>query len=142
MGIPQVKKKLLRSGRRCMDITKINLKGKGWYEVKCINLAQDGDKWPALVNTRMNYSFEWNSRHLLSSEGALYTTDLVIRLSHYDLFSVSWIKLFHSLFLKILFNIIVLSTPRSPKQLFQIYELNNVGSSILTFWSRNFTFKF
>jgi hypothetical protein len=37
-----------------MDNIKIDLREIGWDDVEWIGLAQDSDKWRALVNTVMN----------------------------------------------------------------------------------------
>jgi hypothetical protein len=36
------------------DNIKMDLKEIAWEDVQCINLAQDGDKWRAVVNMVMN----------------------------------------------------------------------------------------
>jgi hypothetical protein len=43
-----------RPRRRWVDIIKMNLREIGWNGKDCIDLAQDRDKWRALVNTVMN----------------------------------------------------------------------------------------
>jgi hypothetical protein len=37
-----------------VDSIKIDLREIGWDGIDCIDLAQDKDKWTALVNTVMN----------------------------------------------------------------------------------------
>jgi hypothetical protein len=53
VGKPEGKRPLGRPRRRWEDI-RMDLRGKGWGDMDCIDLAQDGDQWRALVNTVMN----------------------------------------------------------------------------------------
>jgi hypothetical protein len=46
--------KLGRPRRRGEDNIKMDLREIGWGGMDCIDLAQDGDHWRALVNTVMN----------------------------------------------------------------------------------------
>jgi hypothetical protein len=43
-----------RPRRRCEDNIKMDLRGIGFGDVDWINLAQDRDRWRALVNMIMN----------------------------------------------------------------------------------------
>jgi hypothetical protein len=54
VGKPEGKKSLGRPRRRWMDNIKIDLGEIGWDGVDWIGLAQDRDKWRALVNSLMN----------------------------------------------------------------------------------------
>jgi hypothetical protein len=45
---------------------KIDLREIGWDGVDWIDLAQDGDKWRALVNTVMNLGVPYNAGKSLS----------------------------------------------------------------------------
>jgi hypothetical protein len=54
MGKPQGKRPLRRSRRRWVDGIRIDLREIGWGSVDWIRLAQDRDRWRALVNTMMN----------------------------------------------------------------------------------------
>jgi hypothetical protein len=54
VGKSERKRPLGRSSRRCVDNIKIDLLEKGWGGVDWICLAQDRDKWRALVNGVMN----------------------------------------------------------------------------------------
>jgi hypothetical protein len=49
------KKPLGRPRYRCVDNIKMNLLEIGWGGVDWIGLAQDRDKWRALVNSVMNF---------------------------------------------------------------------------------------
>jgi hypothetical protein len=53
-GKPQGKIPLGRPRRRWMDNIKMDLGEVGWGDVDWIGLAQDRDKWRALVNAVMN----------------------------------------------------------------------------------------
>jgi hypothetical protein len=53
-GKPEGERLLRRPSRRRVDDTKLDLRNIGWDGMDWINLAQDSDKWRALVNTVMN----------------------------------------------------------------------------------------
>jgi hypothetical protein len=48
------KRPLGRPIRRWVDNIKMDLRAIGWDDVDCIDMAQDRDKWKALVNTVLN----------------------------------------------------------------------------------------
>jgi hypothetical protein len=54
MGKPEGKRLLGRPRRRWEDGIRIDLREIGWGSVDWIQLAQDRDRWQALVNTVMN----------------------------------------------------------------------------------------
>jgi hypothetical protein len=54
VGKPKGRRPLGRPRRRWVDNIKIDLREMGWDGVDGIDLAQDRDKWRALVNTAMN----------------------------------------------------------------------------------------
>jgi hypothetical protein len=54
MGKPEGKRPLERSRRRWEDGIKMDLREIGWGGVEWIHLAQDRDRWRALVNAVMN----------------------------------------------------------------------------------------
>jgi hypothetical protein len=54
MGKLEGKIPLGRPRRRWVDNIKIDLRERGWDGIDRINLAQDRNKWRALVNTVMN----------------------------------------------------------------------------------------
>jgi hypothetical protein len=54
VGKPEGMRPLGRPRRRWMDNIKIGVLGVGWSGVDWIGLAQDRDKWRALVNAVMN----------------------------------------------------------------------------------------
>jgi hypothetical protein len=54
MGKPEGKRPLERSRRRWEDGIRIDLREIGWGNVDWIQLAQDRDRWRAVVNTVMN----------------------------------------------------------------------------------------
>jgi hypothetical protein len=53
VGKPERKKPLGRPRCRWMDSIKMNLRGTVWDGMDWIDLAQDRDRWRALVNTEM-----------------------------------------------------------------------------------------
>jgi hypothetical protein len=55
-----------------VDNTKMDLVEVQWGDVDWIGLAQDGDKWRALVNSALNLRVPWNAGKLSS---VLTTTD-------------------------------------------------------------------
>ena len=54
MGKPEGTKSLERPRRRCEDNIKMDLREVGWADMDWINLAQDRDRWRALVSAVMN----------------------------------------------------------------------------------------
>jgi hypothetical protein len=54
VGMPEGKRSLGRPRRRWVNNIKIDLLEIGWGGVDWIGLAQDRDKWRALVNAVMN----------------------------------------------------------------------------------------
>jgi hypothetical protein len=54
VGKPEGKRPLRRPRRRCVDNIKMALLEIGWGGVDWIGLAQDRNKWRALVNAVMN----------------------------------------------------------------------------------------
>jgi hypothetical protein len=54
VGRPEGRRPLGRSRRRREDNIKMDLKEIGFGDVDWIDLAQDRDRWRALVNTVMN----------------------------------------------------------------------------------------
>jgi len=55
LGRPEGKRPLARPRRRWEDNNKINLQELGWGGVDWIELAQDEDRWLALMNAVMNF---------------------------------------------------------------------------------------
>jgi hypothetical protein len=54
VGEPEGKRPLGRPRHRLMDNIKMKLREIGWDGMDWIDLAQDRDRWRALVNTVMN----------------------------------------------------------------------------------------
>jgi hypothetical protein len=54
MGKPEGKRPLGRPRRRWEDVIRMELRVIGWGSTDWIQLAQDRDRWRALVNTVMN----------------------------------------------------------------------------------------
>jgi hypothetical protein len=54
VGKPEGKRPLRLPRRRWVDNIKIDLREMGWGRMDWIDLAQDRDRWRALVNTVMN----------------------------------------------------------------------------------------
>ena len=54
MGKPEGKKPLGRSRRRWEDNIKMDLREGRWWGMDCIELAEDSDRFRAVVNTVMN----------------------------------------------------------------------------------------
>jgi hypothetical protein len=53
VGKPEGKRPLGRPKRRWEDRIKMDLRESGWGGVECIHLAQDRDRWRAVVNAVM-----------------------------------------------------------------------------------------
>jgi hypothetical protein len=54
VGRPEGRRPLGRPRRRWEDNIEMDLREIGFGDVDCIDLAQDRDRWRALVNTLMN----------------------------------------------------------------------------------------
>jgi hypothetical protein len=54
VGKREGKRQLGRPGRRWVDGIKIDIREIGWAGVEWIHLAQDRDRWRAVVNAVMN----------------------------------------------------------------------------------------
>jgi hypothetical protein len=54
MGEPEGKRPLGRPRRRWVDNIKMDLLERGWGGVDWVGLAEDRDRWRALVNAAMN----------------------------------------------------------------------------------------
>jgi hypothetical protein len=54
VGRPEGKRQLARSGRRCEDNIKMDLRKKRFGGVDWIHLTWDRDRWRNVVNTVMN----------------------------------------------------------------------------------------
>jgi hypothetical protein len=54
VGKPEGRRPLGRPRRKWVDNIKTDLLEIGWVGVDCIGLAQDRDRWRALVNAVMN----------------------------------------------------------------------------------------
>jgi len=54
VGKPEGKKPLGRPRHRWENNIKVDLQEKGWDDIRWNNLAQDRDRWRALVNAKMN----------------------------------------------------------------------------------------
>jgi hypothetical protein len=54
VGKPEGRRPLGRPRRRWEDNIKMDLREVGWGDMDWINLAQDRDRWRALVNAVMN----------------------------------------------------------------------------------------
>jgi hypothetical protein len=65
-GKPEGKRPLGRPRRRWVDNTKMDLREIGRDSMEWIDLAQDRDKWRALVNTVMNLRVQQNTGKFLS----------------------------------------------------------------------------
>jgi hypothetical protein len=54
VGMPEGKRPLERPRRRWVDNIKMDITEIGWDGVDWIDMAQDRDRWRALVNTVLN----------------------------------------------------------------------------------------
>jgi hypothetical protein len=57
VGKPEGRRPLGRPRRRCLDNIRTNLVEVRWGDVEWIGLAQDRDRWRALVNSVLNFGF-------------------------------------------------------------------------------------
>jgi hypothetical protein len=67
VGKSEGKIPLGRPRRRWEDSTKIDLQAAGCEGMDWIDLAQDGDRWRALVNAVMNLRVPYNEGNFLTS---------------------------------------------------------------------------
>jgi hypothetical protein len=66
IGKPEGERPLGRPRRRCVDNIRMDLGDIGWGGMEWIGLAQDKDKWRALVNSAVNLGFRKNAGKLSS----------------------------------------------------------------------------
>jgi hypothetical protein len=69
VGKPEGSRRLERPRRRWEDNIKMDLREVGWGGMEWINLAQDRDRWWALVSAVINLRLPWNVGSFLSSLG-------------------------------------------------------------------------
>jgi hypothetical protein len=67
VGKPEEKRPLGRPRRRWVDNINMDLREIGWGDMDWIDLAEDRDKWRALVNKVMNLRVPYNAGNFLSS---------------------------------------------------------------------------
>jgi hypothetical protein len=61
VGKPERKRPLGRPRRRWVDNIRMDLGEVGWGDVDWIDLAQDRNRWRALVNSVLNLRVPWNA---------------------------------------------------------------------------------
>jgi hypothetical protein len=66
VGKPEGKRPLGRPRRRWVDNIKMDLGEVGWGDVNWIGLAQDRNRWRAVVNSVLNLLVLWNAGKLSS----------------------------------------------------------------------------
>jgi hypothetical protein len=66
VGKPEGKRPLGRSRHRWLDNVRMDLVEVGWGDVDWIGLAQDRDRWRALVNLVLNLRIPYNAGKLSS----------------------------------------------------------------------------
>jgi hypothetical protein len=57
VGKPEGKRSLRKPKRRWVDNIEMDLRDVGWCDIDWIDLAEDKDRWRALLNTVMNLQF-------------------------------------------------------------------------------------
>jgi hypothetical protein len=60
VGNPEGKRPLGRPTRRWVDNIRMDLGEVGWGDMDCIGLAQDRNRWRAVVNSVLNLRVPWN----------------------------------------------------------------------------------
>jgi hypothetical protein len=76
VGKPEGKRPLGRPRRRWLDNIRMGLAEVGWGDVDWIGLAQDRDRWRALVNSVLNHNYRV-SKQLVASRVVLSSMELV-----------------------------------------------------------------
>jgi hypothetical protein len=66
VGKPEGKRPLGRPRRKWLDNISIDLGEVGWGDMDSIGLAQDRNRWRALVNSVLNLRVPWNAGKLSS----------------------------------------------------------------------------
>jgi hypothetical protein len=66
VGKPEGKRPLGRPRRRWKDNIRMDLAEVGWGDVDWIGMAQDRNRWRALVNSVLNLRDKWNAEKLLN----------------------------------------------------------------------------
>jgi hypothetical protein len=66
VGKPEGKRLLGRPRRRWVDNIRMDLGEVGWSDMDWIDLAQDRNRWRALVNSVLNLRVPWNAGKLSS----------------------------------------------------------------------------
>jgi hypothetical protein len=89
VGKPEGRRPLGRPRRRWADNIKMDLREIGWDHMDCIHLAQDRDRWRALVDTVMNLVFYKMLRKFLNSRT---TGDFLRRVQHHGI-SISLVSM-------------------------------------------------
>jgi hypothetical protein len=85
VGKPEGNRSLGRPRRRWVDNIRMDIWEVGWGDVDWIGLAQDRNRWRALVNSVLNLSVPWNAGNVssgltssgLSSSAQLHTVSYV-----------------------------------------------------------------
>jgi hypothetical protein len=93
VGKPEGRRPVGRPRRRWLDNIRMDLVGVGWSDVDWIGLAQDRDRWGALVNSALNLRVPQNTGKLWSVQT---TGDLS---SSAQLHGVSYLDNRHSCYL-------------------------------------------
>jgi len=75
VGKSEGKRPLERPRRRWEDNIKMDLQEVGWGGMDWIELAQDRDRWRALVNAVMNLRVTYEGWNFNNSGNYLFTTD-------------------------------------------------------------------
>jgi hypothetical protein len=67
VGRPEGRRPLGRPRRRWEDNIKMDLQEVGWVDMDWIDMAQDRDRWRAVVNAVMNLRIPQNAEDFLTS---------------------------------------------------------------------------
>jgi hypothetical protein len=97
VGKPEGKRPLRRPRRRWVDNIGMDLGEVGWGDMDWIDLAQDGSRWRAVVNSVLNLRVPWNAEKLSSGLTSSGLSSSALLLVSYNSEVINYTFVFHNL---------------------------------------------